>query len=876
MLRYTFSLLTLLFGGLLGLTSPAMADILSELRFSTEQRIYTWPPDAQLPGIGRAGVERTEAELKKLKQPFYLVLAATLPGRGDPGQRVEALSDGLAERWARDGYNLGTDNLFVVTFQPRKFSLLVGARWHAEYGFNDVRLLDRYLALFTRYAGDNPPDPLGGALSMAQKLDADIFDRSDPERIAQRAAQERQRLLKERHAQLKQQLVAAESALARSAYIIKQGAPTIDLAPYPAAIERAQAQLSADDPAQLKAALTQLEESVRPLEIHQRAWQQQLAEKKRAELFTAISLILLLFGLILGIIWSRSRYLALRSLFEGIDEDWREKLENATGRYVDAYGTRDQLLSLLHCEGETKRKLDEITKIVDEIYTYISAMQQHLERLRAQARSAHWLWHRPLKRGLAQIEGSFEFDTQALDEADLFAPAQQRIRIDTPTLLEQLNRWFAESLEGWQLLEEAARFRLLSPESHFPHTLFDELWQRAQAAQLPTAWLQEHPLYGDDASDERVWAEAYSTDALVYMRSIAALHTQHQAVADQLDALITAQAATLQARQQILARWIEQRHLVSDPQDDPQHILHEARRAHQLLKRALQQPPDAAQALQFSERAISLYQQTAARFLEIEEGQRETAPTLHQTKELLESIEAQLGPSRTQAQEAQARYLNTQLLQEIERVQQQLSFGQSLRAEAHEALNTAHILDAWRLAQRAQQAAQTAQRTLEEVHNERRQLEAQEARYIDEAAQMPEHFKRSLQQLQRYESGAQLRSPWQASALSYPANFEELLADLSRHRGEWATQVQNAKAAYQHQQLLKKQAEERARQAALRASRSSHSWSSSSSRSSSRSSSSSNRSSSSRSRSGGSRSSGSRSRSGGSRSSGSRSRSGGW
>jgi hypothetical protein len=182
---------TLLLSALAGVHfsgAPAAAQPSWVPRFDRAQRVVVVPSGYVPPGIGEAGLERLEIALQRTHHPFHVIILHKLPnGPGDEDARARAVTDTLAAEWATQGADPATTSYFALTYEPRKFSLLVGARWKTELGLEGAALdpfIDRFLA---RVRG-TPPDPAGGIIALAEGLDGFVFDRTDPERVAKRAA----------------------------------------------------------------------------------------------------------------------------------------------------------------------------------------------------------------------------------------------------------------------------------------------------------------------------------------------------------------------------------------------------------------------------------------------------------------------------------------------------------------------------------------------------------------------------------------------------------------------------------------------------------------------------------------------------------------
>jgi hypothetical protein len=267
--RLVLAMMLVLFVALLA-GSPALAQPAWVPELRPGKRVYTVPADFDPPAIGRAGLERLEQQLLALKYPFHVVVMQSLPdGSGDEDERARFVTDTLLETWAMRGADPATTSVFALTYEPRKFSLLVGARWKTELGLEGTELdpwLDRFLA---RVRG-TPSDPAGGIADMAAALDAFVFDQTDPERIAARRLQDNRALI-----------VALREEL-RVAFAAPPEYLPWELGPWRLADARLGELAQADDATLREADLQPLETQVRDLSARVAAAKKEALDRQRA------------------------------------------------------------------------------------------------------------------------------------------------------------------------------------------------------------------------------------------------------------------------------------------------------------------------------------------------------------------------------------------------------------------------------------------------------------------------------------------------------------------------------------------------------------------------------------------------------------------
>src|SRR3990167_2539247 len=134
------------------------------------------PSSFDPPTIGRRGMDEINAEASKLHYPFYVVLTQELNGAGDPDVLAKAASDGLAADWAaRGGFKTATSQIFVLSYNPRKYAFLAGSKFKNELGF-EKSAHDPYLELFKQFMRGPPKDPVGGIIAMMTAVDEYLWD----------------------------------------------------------------------------------------------------------------------------------------------------------------------------------------------------------------------------------------------------------------------------------------------------------------------------------------------------------------------------------------------------------------------------------------------------------------------------------------------------------------------------------------------------------------------------------------------------------------------------------------------------------------------------------------------------------------------------
>jgi len=797
-------------------------------RFEPTSHVRVSPPGFVPEALGEAGIARLEAALRELHFPFYVLLSETLPGQGDEDVRAQALTDGLAAAWAPQGYDPAVSSLFALTFAPRKFSLLVGARWNAELGLRDAAV-DRYFEYFLARVRGTPSDPAGGIAELAKNLDDYIFDQVDPERVAARTRAEAAQALKVAVGQLQERIDEALLVLADTAY------PPPDAAKYARRVERAKVALTSSDVAAVTSEIVALDTDLAPLRVH--VADAQAAAELRSMIygFVTILVALLIVFLVIFFFVRSAQLRRRRRSFDELADAWNVKITNAAGRYVEFYGKRDGILGLLELEGKTKALLDQVTREVDAIYASVAAMEAHIKGVDEEAHKARWFRLRPIDQALVKLGAPFEFDTGVLDEADLFGPQTKQLRIDPGTLEAELEQRFAASLDGWKRLEAAADLRFHEAAELVPHTSLDEVLARAEAHRIPARWFADHPLYGDAAADATVWqtADAWRwKDAIAFMEAIEALRARHDAVVARLERLVA-------AREQVAAVHIATLGVVAphgvttryDAADDPADTIEDARGAEADLEQRIIAAIDLDAVEEAARNTVALYRKTADQTARIEEALRRAEPEIEAAKRLGVLSVERLADARRSAEHAAGLHANSRASSLVVVLQRRREAADAEVRSAATMLAAHRHLDAHRGAERAKSAYTDVRAEADKAIAYVDALEATRLAYEQRVMALAQVRADKLAEIRRY-GGAQALDDWRPAPIAGPVDYAALTSALDEAVEGWNAVVRRARFDWEEAERRRREAEEaeRRRVAAAAAARSaSTSWSSSSS-----------------------------------------------
>lgn len=178
-----FGLLSLSAAG--SLSAPVLAQVTLP-KLKTGQHVYVIPQNFDPPLIGQAGLKEIEAAAAKLHYPFFVVLVKDLPGGTD--QAAASLVDGYAADWTTafpSIYDPLKSQIFVLTYNPRKFRFLAGSQFKNRLHF-EKDAHKPYTDLFVQSVSGTPKDPKSGIINMMRAIDAYLFEHTDPQRLAAR------------------------------------------------------------------------------------------------------------------------------------------------------------------------------------------------------------------------------------------------------------------------------------------------------------------------------------------------------------------------------------------------------------------------------------------------------------------------------------------------------------------------------------------------------------------------------------------------------------------------------------------------------------------------------------------------------------------
>jgi len=520
------------------------------------QFVYTVPANYDPPMIGTAGLQHLSGVAKSLHFPFYVVVADKLEpmtsaqkedarskGYRETGAELAAsyAIDRLAEDWAvlyPNTYDVSKSSIFLMEFGNRKYRMLAGSEWKKQ-GMGEDALIP-FLDLFLAKVTGTPKDPKGGIIDLMTKYDAAVFDKVDPERVAVREAEARKKAevarLKIARGTLDEKILTLEGLLDSD----KEYLPS-DTSSYGDLLNKARAVRKTDEPNEMLTFADTMPPSIKTL----RDYVNEAVSKNRAKALKKAIVWLIVLGtlLILGILLTvrRRNYGLLRGQFKTACEHWQQKVKNAAGQYVAAYGDRKDIVAMDNCTGETGILWQKVTVELDDIWTAVKAIEGHVEQCAAMAAKASFFNYKALEQAILELDAEFNFDTGVINKDELFGGETKTIRVKSTDASRGLETRFKNLRAEWDTLVAASQTRLQTARELFPHTGYDHFVELAAKHSFPEAWFDDHPLAGDDTSDANVWDEADKLrweDPVAYLKRIQHLQNDENGIGSRIHFIV--------------------------------------------------------------------------------------------------------------------------------------------------------------------------------------------------------------------------------------------------------------------------------------------------------------------------------------------------
>lgn len=832
-----FNIATLVCAGLI--SNQALAQDAAIPPLKKGQLVYTVPNNFVPPTIGVTGLGEIQSSLSKLHHPYYVVIMDNLPpGSGGDDQRAAKTVNDIARIWATTSSDIftATSSVFLLSYHPRKYRFIAGARWTNSLGFaNEAH--KPYTNLFETAVKKTPADTIGGILNMARAVDEYVFDATDPERIKQRQAEEMRKQeakkLSDAREALRLEVKRLQELLLHTSSTLRANTEATDRAELVKAghmLDNATAELD----------VNKLQAATQNLKTYTDALEKDI-EKKQSEISQARAIIAgkalgLLSLIIVALYLLNRRYTrttkARRELNDEI-ESWKAKISHAEVRYA-AFHERQEIADMGHLTGESARLQTEVTFEVDSIFVGVQALKAHVFDI--EKRGARGGFFRPelIEKAHTDLSAPFDFDVESVDQAQLFGSNIKIAQFNPVSFSRTLEKRYADAMNGWKKLLEARKSQLIDPEQRFPMAGILRLEAVLREHEIPNVWLKNHPL-ADQAERAPLYAalsDLQLNNPLAYDKRIAELKKAESEVEQRVSRLIEIVAPVAETRPKTLKL---PEGTIVDVEEHPEKLLAIADTAQVELAGMLasEKPMEVIEAQ--AKKTTRLYNEAIDQAERISFAVQKAQTTINGAI----SCQSEATEARKVAAEAvgraQKQHLNVQAQSFFTEGDLQASKALDFLTKAQSALEAKRHLEARRKADEAKARFDEAKNQYAKANSYCQDLEAGRIRY-ESNIRAAHSMMQSAQTRIRAHGGSANLPAYNTPSLQGPVNYALLNQQFEETRQSWENEARAAEdrhrrevaAAAQAQADANRRAAEAQRQAAASSSYSSNSSSGSS------------------------------------------------
>lgn len=704
-----------------------------------------------------------------------------------------------------------------MSFNPRKFGWHPGLTWFNQLNLKG-RAQDPYTAYFTNAAKTRPADYGRGITNLASHLDDYVFDQTDPERIAARKEAARQRAEAERLSKaqgaLDAQIMTLSKLLAKDPSVLPA-----DVSAYKGTLATAKQVRATNDPAKMQTQAEQMKGSVAVLE-------KSVDEAESAARMKLLSNILLwlfyltMAGLALfALIRRRRLQIALQDKYTDLQAGWMAKVSKAKGRWSDHYLERDDIIGLDNITGRTKALWDSTTKMVDDILVRITAIEHHVLACNNIAAKAHFLNLDPLRQAIEEIDASFEFDTGKVNETNLFGGETVTVRVVPSKFAEETKRLFEQSIDGWKRLKRAAEERLGDVREDFPHTNLDRMFDKAEKYNIPTRWFQNHPLFGDDASDKAFYDKLNTlreTDPLAYVEEIERVRKTEQDLMEVLDTLVSYRTDIAKTKDHVGAL-PDLSGTTVRIEDDPRATLNRARQAEDILEGKFATGTQVQDVAGVVSQVVTLYGKVREQVAVIQSAIKGVVTSQKDALSAKASAEAAFQKATRRVFDAKNVFSVSRIAPaegDLKTASEYIAKGTGKVEKIDRLLSEKRHLDARRAADEAKSAYMQAVSECRAAENHIVALEKEKAEFEKRVASMADVRSRYDRKMSGFGSHRRSLPVFQQPTLGAgPLDYAVLAQALDRQESSWRSECRRAEEAYEDEQRRIREAERRRREA---------------------------------------------------------------
>lgn len=393
-------------------------------------------------------------------------------------------------------------------------------------------------------------------------------------------------------------------------------------------------------------------------------------------------------------------------------------------------------------------------------------MKRHIDECEAMAKRATFFQPGQLRAALAKLTGEFACNTTLIAATEVFNREWPILTLQPREFMMEVGDRIDSLVKRWQEYQAAVELREAPAERHFGQAKLGEMLQQADANHIPHRWLNDHPLFGDEAADRMLYAQVNENreqDPIGFAHKLQALRAKEEEMAERLARAIAARAAVGDGR---LAEVPAYDRTVLAPPDDPAVLFEQARHEDQRFAAMLANRVPIEELEAQSRKTVELYQRCAEQAEIVRRAIAGAAPALQRAWEQHQYVAGTGDHAATRVDYAGRVHLHItgpeSLLQQGQHL---LRVGRQLLDEAQRHMDGLRHLDALCCAQKALEHLDEAYLAFDDCQRQCDELDEQKAA-----------FERKLRQLQYASEEAAGRIRYYGGR---PAGFRTYQTDMS-------------------------------------------------------------------------------------------------
>lgn len=821
----------LLFGLLIAAPSTVHAQLVNVPQFHADQHVYTVPYGYRAPYFTPNSTREIESAARALHYPFYVIIAERLRGEDYDTIGGDAASE-IAKAWTETSSDFDgrTSQVFLVATEPRAFGLLGGSKFKTEIGFSGDALTPYTDRFIDAMRSEDQKDPVGGIIAMMRSADAHLFDQTDPATVAARAeagriAAEQRRVIAAREAEerritaereeAERRLATARGTLDENILTLTQllSSPKAYLPPdtssYRSLLAKAKQVRAADKPEEMAAFAASMRSSVDVLGKHVRTKESAATAAKVKSGIVTGTFIGIVLGLLVWFFLRRRTFVLLQADVKKDIAALRDQLTQAGANYATFHTDRQEKVEELgELQGDTLALHEEVNEEINAIYDGIAAMRAHAFQCEQLAATANFFSFAPIRKAKTDLaSGTVEFDTKKAAEGELFNAGNRVVTVDVASFMPEMAARYTGCIHKWKYLLQSLELVKQRARDLFPHAKLDEMLATAQQYGIPARWLHEHPLFGDDAADEAVYArlDAHrADDQVAFAKGLDGLRATEKRVQDLLATLVSLLSELAKTR---IAKQPVIEGCNVDPTEDPVATFQTAQREDAALMSTIASSDHLEEIHKVCDRARELYIKCATQVATIEYAKLHTAHTVDGAREMVSKAGSLQATTQTNIVAAQRVFSNLNTKLSYDRGLAALNAAKQELDAATTSLASKRLLAADRSVITCSEQVTVATRSFDEAQGVIIACEEKRDTYLKTERGMASARSSADVAIASYGESTQLTAYVQ-TRIAGPANYDELLAGLVTLKASWALAEKKAREAHEERERRRRLAEE--------------------------------------------------------------------